>query len=365
MNTPAITSELNTLFEQRKFQQILDKAQHDEISPASDPTCGMVVAAALFQLGRYSDCMLWCESLFPAMQGDTSFSSMYGAVLRRLGKLQEAEKIFREALEKEPNNPFLRNNFANLLIDMQYFDESEQILQELLSNDPSYEDAQVNLNRLYFQKSLSTTNSKTANNAIENNIVHPDRDVEDAFRDPLIAAFSDEEVAMAGGVNQSPITQNPEDVHNKSLTNLPNRAISEELQETLALARQTIDSDPKQVIKDCILLHNRLGIQAPIYAVAGEAYIRLQLFGDAETALLIANALDNKEASVLLNLANLAVMRGDQRLALHWLQQVAQQQPDHPQIEKVTKTLFPNGSPKLSTAPFQVNTDQRSPGHFS
>ena len=46
-------------------------------------------------------------------------------------------------------------------------------------------------------------------------------------------------------------------------------------------------------------------------------------------------------------------------------QQVAQQQPDHPQIDKVTQTLFPNGSPKLSTTPFQINIDQRSPGHFS
>ena len=30
-------------------------------------------------------------------------------------------------------------------------------------------------------------------------------------------------------------------------------------------------------------LHNKLGVQAPIYEVAGEAYLRLQLFGDAET----------------------------------------------------------------------------------
>ena len=48
-------------------------------------------------------------------------------------------------------------------------------------------------------------------------------------------------------------------------TDLPDRARDQELHETLALARQTIDSDPQQVIRDCILLHEKLGIQAPIY----------------------------------------------------------------------------------------------------
>ena len=62
-----------------------------------------------------------------------------------------------------------------------------------------------------------------------------------------------------------------------------------------------------------------------------------------------------------LNLANLAAMRGDQHLALHWLEALAQRQPEHPQLQKVRDTLFPNGAPKGSTNPFQVNLDQRSP----
>ena len=52
----------------------------------------------------------------------------------------------------------------------------------------------------------------------------------------------------------------------------------------------------------------------------------------------------------MLNLANLAAMRGDQRLALHWLELLAQRQPDHPQLEKVRNTLFPNGALKAAPA---------------
>ena len=254
-----------------------------------------------------------------------------------------------------PKNPFLRNNFANLLIDQQAFAEAESILHDLLQENPTYEDARANLNRLTFQKNLAAS-------APEGDTSSSPSDPSDLFIDPLAAAFSDEEVAMAGG-----IAANKE---NKPLaglkpSELPDRARDQELRETLALARQTINVDPQQVIRDCTLLHNKLGIQAPIFEVAGEAYIRLQLFGDAETCLLVAHGLGSMEGSIPLNLANLAAMRGDQQLALHWLELLAKRQPDHPQLEAVRSTLFPNGAPKTSTNPFQVNLDQHAPGHFA
>jgi len=58
-------------------------------------------------------------------------------------------------------------------------------------------------------------------------------------------------------------------------------------------------------------------------------------------------------------------MRGDQRLALQWLEQLARHQPDHPQLDAVRRTLFPDGAPKSSNTPFQVNLNQRAPGHFT
>ena len=114
-----LQAELFALFEQGQFQSVLDRAQREEITPAADPKTANVVAAALFQLGRYPDCLLWCEGLAPSLEGDAAFASMHGAALRRLGRLNDAEKIFRAALNNTPNNAFLRNNFANLLIDQQ------------------------------------------------------------------------------------------------------------------------------------------------------------------------------------------------------------------------------------------------------
>ena len=104
-------SELKALFEKGFFQSVIDLAQREEIKPATDPQAANIVAASLFQLGRYPDCLLAC-SLAPSLNGDPSFSSMHGAVLRRVGRLDEAEKLFRAALKTAPNNPFLRNTFC-------------------------------------------------------------------------------------------------------------------------------------------------------------------------------------------------------------------------------------------------------------
>ena len=49
-----------------------DRAQEEEVSPAGDPKTANIVAAALFQLGRYPDC-LRCEALTPSLEGDVSF----------------------------------------------------------------------------------------------------------------------------------------------------------------------------------------------------------------------------------------------------------------------------------------------------
>jgi tetratricopeptide (TPR) repeat protein len=351
----SLQTELAGLFEQRSYQAILDRVQRDEITPAADPQAANVVAAALFQLGRYSDCLLWCEGVAPALQGDASFASMYGAVLRRIGRLEAAEKVFRQALSQHPANPFLRNNFANLLIDRQAFEEAEAILRDLLALDSNYQDAQANLNRLQFQRDLAAASPAAS-------ATQPAAPPTDAFVDPLMAAFSDEEVARAGGLAVSP---SPASAPGVDLSTLPARALDRELQETLALARQTIAADPQQAIQDCRMLHAKLGAQAPIYEVAAEAYIQLQLFADAETALLVALGLGSVDASVFLNLANLAAMRGDQKLALHWLEQLAQRQPDHPQLAAVRRTLFPKGVPTTSSSPFQVNLDQRAPGQFT
>lgn len=357
-----ILEKLSQLFSERQYQKILQVSKENELTPNNYPGESYIVAAALFQIGKYDECLLWCESLAPVMCGDASFASMHGAVLRRLGKLVDAQNIFKEALDIHTSNNVLKNNYANLLTDLKSFDEAEKILTEVLQADPDYSDAKANLNRVKFQQSLIASNPESDKS--ENN--PKDINKQDLI-DPLAAAFTDEEVEFSKQINVSKKISEIEKESDSKLnpSDLPKRSKEKEMSETLELAQKNIESSPEQVIKDCRILHEKLGANSKIYFIAAQAYIRLKLFGDAETALLVAHGLGEVDPSVSLNLANLAAMRGDQRLAVYWLEDLAQRQPDNEQLEKVRKTLFPNGAPIKSSNPFQINMSESSEGYFN
>ena len=47
------------LYGESKFSDILQLAEAKQLSPSTDPLSSNVVAAALFQLGIFSECLLW------------------------------------------------------------------------------------------------------------------------------------------------------------------------------------------------------------------------------------------------------------------------------------------------------------------
>ena len=356
-----VAEKLEQLFNGRHFHKVLDISKENEITPNNNPSESYIVAAALFQLGKYDECLLWCEGLTPTMGSNAAFASMYGAVLRRLGKLSEAQRVFKEALDVDTSNNFLKNNYANLLTDLKSFDAAENILLEILRSDPDYDDAKANLNRVRFQKSLIASESdskdsgKRSADEVSNDLV-----------DPLAAAFTETEVEFSKNINVIKKSSNKESKSISELENseLPKRDQNVEIREALGLAQKSVDTNPEQVIEDCRILHKKMGAHSKIYLVAAQAYIRLKLFGDAETALLVAHGLGEVDPIVSLNLANLASMRGDQRLAVYWLENLAERQPDNEQLQQVRKTLFPNGAPTQSSNPFQINMSESSDGHF-
>ena len=79
---------------------------------------------------------------------------MYGACCRRLGKLDAAKSLLQKALSYQPDSLPVRNNYANLLIDLNHFDSAEQILNSVLDSSPEYSDAKDNLQRLRLKRTL-------------------------------------------------------------------------------------------------------------------------------------------------------------------------------------------------------------------
>ncbi len=63
-------------------------------------------------------------------------------------KLETAKKLYNEILEEAPNEPKTLNNLASILIDEKNFTEAEKLLKNCIKNNPEFEIAQQNLERL-------------------------------------------------------------------------------------------------------------------------------------------------------------------------------------------------------------------------
>ena len=118
---------------------------------------------------------------------NTDFLSLYASSCRRLGLLDKSKSLFEKAIALDDQSVFIRNNYANLLIDLLDYVQARVILEDIISIDSDYTDAVENLNRLSFlesKASLQPGKSTTSQSSFS---------LSD-FNDPLLLAFGDDEV---------------------------------------------------------------------------------------------------------------------------------------------------------------------------
>ena len=327
--TVTSTKQLAELFAAGRYHDLIAAAQSAQISPQADPTGAQFLAAALFSVGEFGAAAPMLEELEPAFGLNPEFLSLFAANCRRLGQLQRAEELFVRALQINPESPQIRNNQANLLIDLCRFDEAREILTRLLDEQPDYDDARTNLNRLSFLNQSSPPQSSQGQQSRET--------VQGwSLADPLLLAFSEEEVSQYGLRKQA--KSDPEAA--TLLESLPDA-------DERAMALEQLDQANKAVAEQqfafalqlCSQVLRVLGSHAPVYDCASDAYLNLRKFHEAEICLLQAMALDAPTPKRCLNLVSFASMRGDIALAQHHLRQAASLDPSHPQLEQIRANL--------------------------
>lgn len=341
---------LNKKFQLGEFTEICKLAIYESITPQVNPTESLIVAGAFFQLNKYQECTEWCEHLYPVMASKPEFLSMYGAALRRIGRQNDAQKIFLEGIQGLNSSKELLNNYANLLIDMERFSEARQILSNLVGENPTYNDARENLNRLnYIESSLirennNQSNKSTNQSASKEEVVN--------FADPLLDAFTQQEVELSVKNKKFKSFTNSE---KEFISKLPQIDTSKTLNELIILARELVMKTPDQCLSICEHLYRELPMQEIVYEIAGQAYVNLKRFNDAERCWLIALAMGSADITILLNLANVAHLRGDILLSSYWLEQVARKEPNHPKLEEIKKALGSKVIDKKEMHPFQIH----------
>ncbi len=274
----------------------------------------MLVAASFFKLKQYLECEMLCRKLYLWLGSEPEFMSLYGAVLRCQGKLNESNRIFELAISKGINDSALLNNYANLLIDLGQMDKAKQIYQSLKDRKPfNLQDIEANLLRL-------------------NNVEYKSNDDRSANNQQIFKIFYEEFSSEECIDKQEESLSSDSHIISDKNNNMFREHKRCELLELLAIARKNLDNDPKSVIRDCKMILNskqkadqnetRFFIDArpEIYELLGEAQLSLNHYTNAETSFLTAIALGNRSKSNFSFLARIVDKTGQKSLSIKYNQ---------------------------------------------
>ncbi len=298
------------LYEQGCYQEVIRSIDLGKFSAIGDPALAHVLAASYFQLGLYSESLPLLKEVESCFLADPHYLSLYGACLRRCGELDDARFRLEQALSVQPDNAAIRNNFANLLIDLKDYDQAESILDQLLSDNPDYQDAQVNLHRLKQRKQIQQLQSENDTTADSSRW---------CLADPLMLAFGEDEVERT-----RPKQVKSAQVQSELKEKLPCLKQQQIGAEQLSLALEAVQEGRHTfALQLCSQVHQVMPTSPTLFECISDAYIALQRFGDAEICLLHSLQLGGKSFKLFANLTSLLCIRGDFTLAQHYLEQAS------------------------------------------
>lgn len=346
-------TELLALLREQKYTEIVDQASKISFSPLESPATTNIIAAALFCLGQFDECMEMLETIKPALASDPNFLSLYGATNRRLGKLDRAKEVLAAALQIDPRSKTIKNNYANTLIDMGNYSRAEAILNEVISEDPDYNDAKENLSRLLSLRQRNKAKDLGPNEPFMSSLANPQVDQAPQPTDPLVFAFSKDEVEGSGRRHRDRPRVSARQLQ-FLLKRLPNPSQKSIIEDQLKLAGTLVkEGHLEQVLRICSSVQ-RLSTKplAMAYITASDAYIRLKKFREAEICLLHGMALGSKSLNIYINLASLAAIRQDFQLASNYLDEAHLIDPHSRELADMRKNLQRQSS-KASEEPYR------------
>ena len=306
----------------------------------------LVVAASFLACGEYAEAASLCESLYPTCTRDSSFYQVYGSSLRKDGLYSQASNILEEGLSLYPNDPYISNNYANCLIDLSEYEKASNILSALSTQDPPVPNLQDVLSNLQRLKLLSATSNPSSNRPATN--INSSQSL-----DPLERAFDKSELDLSRSRYK---TASIESIRHKliEVTSTSKDDQSKALQ-LLKICSETASEFPTRVLKDLNIISRFHPSLPALYEVAGDCYLALHQFSDAECAYHAALSLSSKSSKVAINLANLVLVRGDRNLCINIIKTVNKESLTISAEKEAYNQIIMNlNSPGQTCSPFQV-----------
>ena len=327
----SVALELENLFNENQYRDAISLANLNNITPDSDPRSSFIQAACLFRIGEFSTSYEILSQLESALSADSAYLSLMGAALRRLGRLEDAKPFLETALKLQPESPSVRNNLANLLIDLLEFNRAESILNSILQDSPDFKDAHINLSRLHALKGSSNPIPK----------VQSDVKVASLEQDPLMLAFTDEEVENFGRIKSNQADSKTQDVVSEVSRKFqemsePNSFLVEQMR---LIERSISENNPSFALElsDKFVLEN--GFNIAICDCVADALIKAGAYQLAEIYTLHICQLYEVSPKHLINLISLSMSRKDYCIAHLYFDKLVALEPKNPNIQAIQSQL--------------------------
>ena len=323
-----LTNSLNHLFQAGRHSDVVLKATESSVTPLNSPEASRILAASLFCLSEYEKAYQILKEIESVFYDNPQYLSLFGACLRRLGDYEQSEILLKRALAVEPNSLPIRNNFANLMIDMKKYDQASSILDGILLESPSFKDAIVNKNRLAEISKSSDYDSRLTK-------TEPSIQV-NTLSDPLLLAFEQEEIIYSNS------RYFPENLV-KSSSTIPNLSKSNErdvaLDQLNFADAAIINGDYKLVLKLCSQCMRILGPDPRIFDYASDAYLNLKQLKQSEICLLNAICLGGLTLKRCFNMVSFCMIRSNLSLAEYYLDKAASLDPSSSDLHRLRAIL--------------------------
>jgi tetratricopeptide (TPR) repeat protein len=134
-------------------------------------------AITAHQEGRLEEAERLYRSILKKQPTNLDINNNLGVLLHNLRRLDEAEASYRKAIELKPDYVEAHSNLGVVLKDLNKFDEAEASYRKAIELKPDYEEALLNLDMLVRDKNLLDHIFKTKKSIKENKVSSADSDV--------------------------------------------------------------------------------------------------------------------------------------------------------------------------------------------
>ena len=314
-------SYFSDLYERGRYQELVSSIDLTNFSAVRDPLLSKLVAASYFHLGKHSEALNLLKEIESCFTHDPNYLSLFGACLRRCGDLVAAQSQFEKALKINPEQAAIRNNYANLLIDMGNFHKAEVLLNQLIAEDPDYSDARMNLLRLNERQRIQQLQSEDVPSAHSSTWL---------VADPLMLAFAEDEVQRT-----RPKSSDAQILQSNLKKNLKPLKSQQIAADQLTIAFEAVQEGRHSfALKLCSQIYLSMPASTSLFECMSDAYIGLQRFAEAEICILHSLQLGGKSFKLYSNLVSILCIRADFALAQHYLELASVIDATNPLLEK-------------------------------